>query len=63
MPKLREASIRLFEEYVRLGQVRFERSLTPPGAIGRPVGITFSDPSEASYGAVLFGRKLRTESL
>lgn len=55
-PKLREASIRLFEEYVRLGHVRFERSLTPPGAIGRPVGVTFSDGSEASYGAVLYLR-------
>lgn len=55
-PKLREASIRLFKEYVRLGRVRFERSLTPPGAIGRPVGVTFSDGSEASYGAVLYLR-------
>lgn len=52
--KLWEASIRLFEEYVRLGHVRFERSLMPPGAIGHPVGITFSDRSEASYGAVLY---------
>lgn len=55
-PKLREASIRLFEEYVRLGHVRFERSLTPPEARGRPVGVTFSDGSEASYGAVLYLR-------
>lgn len=55
-PKLREASIRLFEEYVRLGQIRFERSLTPPGALGRPLGVTFSDGSEASYGAVLYLR-------
>ncbi|RXN38928.1 gag-pol fusion poly [Labeo rohita] len=55
-PKLREAAITLFEEYVRLGQVRFERSLTPPGAIGQPVGITFSDGSESSYGAVLYLR-------
>jgi len=55
-PRLREASIRLFEEYVRLGHIRFERSLTPPGAVGRPVGVTFSDGSEASYGAVLYLR-------
>lgn len=55
-PRLREASIKLFEEYVRLGHVRFERSLTPPGAIGRPMGVTFSDGSEASYGAVLYLR-------
>lgn len=37
-PKLREAAITLFEEYVRLGQVRFERSLMPPGAIGLQQG-------------------------
>ena len=55
-PRLREASIRLFEEYVRLGQIRFERSLTPHGAIGHPVGVTFSDGSEASYGAILYLR-------
>lgn len=55
-PKLREAAVRLFEEYVRLEQIKFERSLTPFGAIGRPMGITFSDGSEASYGAVLYLR-------
>ncbi|CAL9701094.1 unnamed protein product [Knipowitschia caucasica] len=55
-PKLREAAIRLFEGYVRLGQIRFERSLTPFGAVGHPMGITFSDGSEASYGAVLYLR-------
>lgn len=55
-PKLREASIRLLEEYVRLAQIRFERSLTPTGAIGHPMGVTFSDGSEASYGVVLYLR-------
>ena len=54
--RLREAAIKLFEQYVRLGQVRFDRSLTPHGAIGRPMGITFSDGSETSYGAVLYLR-------
>lgn len=39
---------------MRLGHTRFERSLMPPGAIGRPVGVMFSDRSEASYGAVLY---------
>lgn len=48
-PRLQEATITLFEEYVRLGQVRFERSLTPPGATGPPTGITFSDGSESYY--------------
>lgn len=51
--KLREGAITLFEEFVRLGQVKFERSLTPPGATGPPTGITFSDGGESSYGAVL----------
>lgn len=55
-PRLREAAIILFEEYVRLGQVRFERSLTPPGVTGPPMGVTFSDGSESSYGAVLYLR-------
>ncbi|XP_065152486.1 uncharacterized protein [Paramisgurnus dabryanus] len=55
-PRLREDAIKLFEQYVRLGQLRFDRSLTPHGAIGRPMGITFSDGSEASYGAVLYLR-------
>lgn len=55
-PKLREASIKLFEEYVRLGQIRFERSLTPHRAIDHPVGVTFSDGSEAAYGAILYLR-------
>ncbi|KAL2096014.1 hypothetical protein ACEWY4_008162 [Coilia grayii] len=54
--RLREAAITLFEQYVRLGQVRFDRCLTPHGALGRPMGITFSDGSEASYGAVLYLR-------
>ncbi|KAL2086430.1 hypothetical protein ACEWY4_017489 [Coilia grayii] len=55
-PRLREAATTLFEEYVRLGQVRFERSLTPTGATGPPIGVTFSDGSESSYGAVLYLR-------
>lgn len=41
---------------MRLGHVRFDKSLTPPGAIGRTVGITFSDGSEASYRAVPYLR-------
>lgn len=55
-PHLREAAITLFEQCVRLGKVRFSRSLTPLGAIGRPMGVTFSDGSEASYGALLYLR-------
>lgn len=41
---------------MRLSQVRFNRSLTPHGAIDCTMGITFSDGSEASYGAVLYLR-------
>ena len=55
-PRLREASIRLFEDYVRLSQISFKRSLTPTEVIGHPMGVTFSDGSEASYGVVLYLR-------
>lgn len=53
-PKLREAAMTLLEEYVRLSQIRFDRSLTPPGALDASTGVTFSDGSESSYGAVLY---------
>ncbi|KAF1394914.1 hypothetical protein PFLUV_G00006070 [Perca fluviatilis] len=55
-PCIREAAIKLFEQYVRIGQLKFDRCLTPLGVIGHPMGITFSDGSEASYGAVLYLR-------
>lgn len=55
-PALREASVRLFEEYARLSQIRFKRCLTPTGWIGHPWGITFSDGSDDAYGAVLYLR-------
>ncbi|KAJ8017294.1 hypothetical protein DPEC_G00016350 [Dallia pectoralis] len=54
--KLREEAIQLFEEYTRLGQITFHRSLTPANWIGRPWGITFSDGSDKSYGAVVYFR-------
>ncbi|KAK7879276.1 hypothetical protein WMY93_033942 [Mugilogobius chulae] len=54
--KLREEAIELFQEYVRLGQITFHRSLTPPGWSGKPLGITFSDGSDKSYGAVVYFR-------
>ncbi|KAK3512121.1 hypothetical protein QTP70_031239, partial [Hemibagrus guttatus] len=49
-------AIKLFEEYVQLGQVKFHRSLTPVGWKGKPWGITFSDGSDKTYGAVLYLR-------
>ncbi|KAJ8392122.1 hypothetical protein AAFF_G00079280 [Aldrovandia affinis] len=55
-PGLREEAIKLFGEYVRLGEVKFHRSLTPSGQRGRPWGITFSDGSDHAYGAVLYVR-------
>ncbi|XP_063747648.1 uncharacterized protein LOC134869709, partial [Eleginops maclovinus] len=53
---LREEAIKLFEEYAQLGQVKFQRSLTPRGWKGKPWAITFSDGSDKSYGAVLYLR-------
>ncbi len=43
--RLREEAIHLFEEYTRLIQIAFHRSLTPVKRIGKPWGITFSDGS------------------
>lgn len=54
--KLREDAIQLFEEYVGLSQVTFPRSLTPIDWIGKPCGVTFSDGSDKSYGAVVYFR-------
>lgn len=53
---LRNEAVKLFEEYVQLGQVQFHRSLTPVGWKGKPWGITFSDGSDKTYGAVLYLR-------
>lgn len=53
---LREEAIKLFEEYVRLSQITFHRSLTPAGWTGKPWAITFSDGSDKSYGAVVYFR-------
>lgn len=54
---LREDAIKLFEEYVQLGKVRFTRALTSPCFIDKPWAITFSDGSEHSYGAVMYLRR------
>uniref|UniRef100_G3Q1I0 Reverse transcriptase domain-containing protein n=1 Tax=Gasterosteus aculeatus TaxID=69293 RepID=G3Q1I0_GASAC len=54
--RLREEAIHLFEEYTRLNQITFHRSLTPVRRIGEPWGITFSDGSDQSYGAVAYFR-------
>ncbi|KAL0165741.1 hypothetical protein M9458_037585, partial [Cirrhinus mrigala] len=54
--KLRGKAIELFKEYARLSSIKFYRSLTPSGWKGRPWGITFSDGSCESYGAVLYLR-------
>ncbi|KAI4905883.1 hypothetical protein NFI96_001272 [Prochilodus magdalenae] len=53
---LRKEAIKLFQEYVQLGQIKFHRSLTPSGCKGKPCTITFSDGSDKSYGAVLYFR-------
>lgn len=41
---------------MRLGQITFHRSLTPAGWVGKPWGITFSDGSDKSFGAVVYLR-------
>ena len=54
--ELRDRAIELFQEYARLSKVTFPRSITPAGWLGQPIGITFSDGSCDSYGAVLYFR-------
>ncbi len=54
--ELREDAIRLFEEFVQLGQIRFTKAITPPNSNDEPVAITFSDGSDNAYGAVLYLR-------
>lgn len=53
---LREDAVKLFEEYVQLGQIKFTRALTPPNSTNEPWAITFSDGSENAYGAVMYLR-------
>ncbi len=54
--ELREDAIRLFEEYVQLGQIRFTRAIIPPNSNDEPLAITFTDGSKNAYGAVLYLR-------
>ncbi|XP_058497913.1 uncharacterized protein LOC131468070 [Solea solea] len=54
--ELRGKPIELFKEYTRLGSIKFHRNLTPSGWRGKPWGITFSDGSCESYGAILYLR-------
>ncbi len=54
--ELRGKAIELFKEYARLSRITFRRSLTPSDWKGKPWGITFSDGSCESYGAVLYLR-------
>lgn len=56
---LREDAIKLFEDYTRLGKIKFARALTPFCSSAGPSAVTFSDGSEHAYGAVLY---LRWES-
>ncbi len=53
---LGEDAIKLFEEYVQLGKVKFKRALTPPCFTDGPLALTFSDGSEQAYGAVMYLR-------
>ncbi len=51
---LREEAIKLFEEYVQLGKIKFLRGITPAGWKGKPLAITFSDGSDTTYGAITY---------
>ncbi|KAG1961312.1 hypothetical protein F2P79_005478 [Pimephales promelas] len=53
---IRREAIGLFEEYVRLQKIKFHRSLTPANWKGKQWGVTFSDGSDKTYGAVLYLR-------
>lgn len=53
---LREDAIKLFEEFVQLGKIKFTRALTPSCSTGGPTAITFSDGSEHAFGAVMYLR-------
>ena len=39
-----------------LGKLSFRRSITPPGAIGNPQLVIFSDGAKPAYGAVAYAR-------
>nr|XP_054757158.1 uncharacterized protein LOC129263265 [Lytechinus pictus] len=47
---------RLFEEMEKLSNIRFERLITPAGAIGRPTLCIFCDASLDAFGAVAYLR-------
>ena len=53
---LREDVVKLFEEYIQLGKIKFIRALTPPCFTDRLWAVTFSDGSEHAYGAVMYLR-------
>ncbi|KAB5567602.1 hypothetical protein PHYPO_G00234660 [Pangasianodon hypophthalmus] len=61
--KLREEAIQVFKEYIRLSQITFHRSLTPGNWIRKPWGVTFSDGSDQSYGAVVYLRWETTQGI
>nr|XP_054761134.1 uncharacterized protein LOC129267449 [Lytechinus pictus] len=57
LPKESQAEWRrLFEEMEKLSNIRFERCITPAGAIGRPTLCIFCDASLDAFGAVAYLR-------
>ena len=55
--------VQLFEQMRYLSEVKFERSLTPSGAIGSPTLCVFSDASDEAFGACAYVRwKLNSEA-
>ena len=48
--------VQLFEQIRYLSEVKFERCLTPSGAIGSPTLCVFSDASDDAFGACAYVR-------
>ena len=55
-PELAESWKRLFQEMIKLNEVRLDRCLTPTNAIAQPVLCVFSDASEDAFGTCAYAR-------
>jgi len=55
-PGIQEKWTCLFQEMLKLNGISFERSLTPPNAVGLPILCIFSDASEDAFGTCSYVR-------
>ena len=55
-PEIQGKWASLFQEMLSLNAITFERSLTPPGAVGLPVLCIFSDASNEAFGSCAYAR-------